>query len=171
MKIHVQNLQKGSEADQYVVQNLTWSGVYLRSTLSNTLLQKVLILVPLTATVHEVCVYTMNTVLFDYYDSLVTTLNHMTSLKLKYHPGGDVADCSDAILVDVERLDSSVFFKTKHIGYIICIFEDTSDYRFHIWENQKYKEVMEFVKKFLCVTKTSCKLMVSLPMVSLLKNL
>ena len=36
VKSHVQILLKGSEADQYVVQNLTWSGVYLRSTLSNT---------------------------------------------------------------------------------------------------------------------------------------
>ena len=29
---HVQCLQKGSEVDQYVVQNLIWSGVYLMST-------------------------------------------------------------------------------------------------------------------------------------------
>ena len=50
VRSHVQSLLKGSEADQYVVQNLTWSGVYLRSTLSNTLLQKLLTLVPLTAT-------------------------------------------------------------------------------------------------------------------------
>ena len=42
VKGHVQSLLKGSEADQYVFQNLTWLGVYLRSTLSNTLLQKVL---------------------------------------------------------------------------------------------------------------------------------
>ena len=32
VKYHVQRLLKVSEADQYVVQNLTWSGVYLRST-------------------------------------------------------------------------------------------------------------------------------------------
>ena len=32
VKLHVQSLQKGSEADQYVVQNLKWSGVYLRIT-------------------------------------------------------------------------------------------------------------------------------------------
>ena len=43
VKRHVQSLRKGSEADQYVIQNLMWSGVYLRSTLSNTLLQKVLL--------------------------------------------------------------------------------------------------------------------------------
>ena len=33
VKRHVQSLLKGSEADQYVVKSLTWSGVYLRSTL------------------------------------------------------------------------------------------------------------------------------------------
>ena len=32
VKLHVQNLQKGYEADQYVVQNLMCSGVYMRST-------------------------------------------------------------------------------------------------------------------------------------------
>ena len=52
----VQSLLKGSEADQYIDQNLTCSGVYMRSTLSNYLLQKVLTLVSLTATVPEVYV-------------------------------------------------------------------------------------------------------------------
>ena len=70
VKIHVQSLLKGSDADQYVVQNLTWSGVYLRSTSSNTLLQKVLTLVPLTATGPEVFVATMTTFLSDSYDAL-----------------------------------------------------------------------------------------------------
>ena len=74
MKHHVQSLQKGSEADQYVVQYLTWSGVYLRSTLSNNLLQKVLTLVPLTTTGPEVFVATMNTFLTDYYNALEETL-------------------------------------------------------------------------------------------------
>ena len=68
LKIHVQSLLKGSEEDQYVVQNFTWSGVYLRSTLSNTLLQKVLTLVPLTATGPEVFVATMTAFLTDSYD-------------------------------------------------------------------------------------------------------
>ena len=31
VKRHVQSLQKGSEADHFIVRNLTWSGVYLRS--------------------------------------------------------------------------------------------------------------------------------------------
>ena len=87
VKSHVQSLLKGSEADQYVVHNLTWSVVYLRITLSNTLLQKVLKLVPLTATGPEVFVATMTTFLSDYYDALEETLNHMKSIKLKSYPG------------------------------------------------------------------------------------
>ena len=35
--------------------------------------------------------------------------------------------------------------------YITCIFEDNFDVRFHLWNNQKYKLVMVFLKKFrLC---------------------
>ena len=70
MKRHVQSLQKGSDADQYVIQNLTWLGVYLRSTLSSTLLKKVLSLVPLIATGPEVFVATMTTFISYYYDDL-----------------------------------------------------------------------------------------------------
>ena len=104
VKSHVQSLLKGSEAGQYVVQNLTWSEVYLRSTLSNTLLQKVLTLVPLTATGPEVYVATMTTFLSDSYDALEETLNHMKIIKLKSYPGENVTDCCAAILVDAGAL-------------------------------------------------------------------
>ena len=63
VKTHVQSLLKGSESDQYAFQNLTCSGVYLRSTLLSVLLQKILKLVLLTATGTEVYVTTMTTVL------------------------------------------------------------------------------------------------------------
>ena len=53
----------------------------------------------------------------------------------------------------MESLESAVAFKPDHLGYIIRIFEDTPDYIFHIWETQKYKEVMEFVKKPLSCDK------------------
>ena len=101
---------------------------------------------PLTATGPEVYVTTINTVLSDYDYSLVDTLNHMKSLKLKDHPGGDVTDYCDEIMVNMERLESDGAFKSEHLGYIICIFEDTSDSRLHLWATQKYKEIMDFVK-------------------------
>ena len=108
-------------------------------------------MVPLTATGPEVYVTTMTTIIYDSYYSLVDTLNHTKNLKLKDHPGRDAADYYDTILVNVESLESAGAFKTNHLGYIIRVFENTSDSRFHIWASQKYKEVMEFVKKpLLC---------------------
>ena len=147
VKIHVQILLKGSEVDQYLVQNLTRSGFYLRSTLSNNLLHKVLALVPLTATGPEVYVAIMNTFPSDYYDAFEETINHMKSLKIKSCTGENVTDCCASILVDAERLESAGAFKPDHLGYTIRIFEDTSDSRFLLWVIQKYKEVTEFIDK------------------------
>ena len=151
VKRHVQSLQKFSEADQYVVQNLTWSGVYLGSTFSNTLLQKVMKMVPLIATGPEVFVATMNKFIYDSYDALEETLTNTKSLKLKSYPGENVTYFCASILVDAEHLESSGAFKTDQLGYITRIFENTSDSILRLWDIQKYKDVMEFIKKFcLC---------------------
>ena len=83
MKCHVQSLQKSSEADQYVVQNLTWSGVYLGSTPSNTILYKVLSLVPLTANGPDFFFATMTTFILDSCGALEETLTNMNILKIK----------------------------------------------------------------------------------------
>ena len=90
VKKHVQSLHKVFESDQYVAQNLTWSGVYLRSSLSNTILKKVLALLPLTTTGTEVFVPTITTFLSNSYYVLEETLTHMKSLKLKSYPGDNV---------------------------------------------------------------------------------
>ena len=68
--------------------------------MSNTLLQKVLTLVLLTATRHEVFVATMTTFLSYSYDAFEDTKTHMKSLKLKIYPGENVTDCCAEILVD-----------------------------------------------------------------------
>ena len=108
-------------------------------------------MVPLTATGPEVYVATMTTIISDSYYSLAGTQNQMKSLKLKYDQGGDTADCYNAILEYVEGLESAGAFKPEHLGYIIRIFENTSNSRFQIWATQKYKEVMVFIKKpLLC---------------------
>ena len=107
-------------------------------------------MVPLTATGPKVYVATINTVLSHSYDSFVKTLNHMNSLKLRDCSGENVVYCYYATLVDDERLESARAFNPGRLGYIICIFEDNSDSRFHIWSTHNYKEVVDFIKK-LCV--------------------
>ena len=99
-------------------------------------------MVPLKATGPEVYVATMTTIISNSYYSLLDALNHTKNLKLKDNPGRYVADCYNAILVNVESLESAGAFKPEHLGYIICIFEDTYDSIFHLWDTQKYKEVM-----------------------------
>ena len=86
------------------------------------LLQKVMKLVPLTATVNEVYVATTPTVISDYYSSLEETLNHLNCLKLKNFPGENVAELCDAILVYDDRLESAEYFSLNHLGYITQIF-------------------------------------------------
>ena len=76
-KLQAKSLQKGSKADWYMVQNLTWSGVYLIIIFSNAIIQKVLTFVPLTTTGTEVYVATMTIFLSIYYDALEETLTHM----------------------------------------------------------------------------------------------
>ena len=49
--------------------------------------------------------------------------------------------------MDAESLESSGAFKPEHLGYITCIFEGNYNYRFRLWDIQKYKEVTEFIKK------------------------
>ena len=89
----------------------------------------------------------MATFLSDSYDALEETINHMKSLKLKIYQGENVIDCCSAILVDAERLDRAGALKPEHIGYITCIFENTCDSRFRLWDIQNYKEVTELIKK------------------------
>ena len=115
--------------------------------MSNILLQKVLPFVPLTATGTEVFVATITTFLFDSYDDLEETLTHMKSLKLKSYPGENITDICAAILIDAERLESARDFNPERLGYISRIFEDNSESKFCLWDIQKYKEVMEFMKK------------------------
>ena len=88
----------------------------MRSTLSNTLLQKVLTLVPLTETGPEVFVATMTQFISDSYDALEETINHLKSLKLKSYLGENVTDCCASILADAEPLESDGAFNPEHLG-------------------------------------------------------
>ena len=83
--------------------------------MSNTLLQKVLTLVPLISTVPDVFVSTITTFLSDSYDYLENSLTHMNSLKLKSYPGENVTYFCAEILVDAKRLDSARAFNPDHL--------------------------------------------------------
>ena len=79
-----------------------WSLVYLWSTLSNDVLQKVLTLVLPTATVTEVFVSTMNIFIYNFYDALEETITHTKSLKIKIHLRDNFKYLCASILVDYD---------------------------------------------------------------------
>ena len=101
--------------------------------MSNNPLKKVLPLVPQTETGSEVFAPTMTTFLYNSYYALEGTLTHTKILKLKHYPGENVTDFCATILVDADLLESYGAFKPEYLGYITCIFDDTSDSRFRIW--------------------------------------
>ena len=140
------------------------------SNLSNTLLQKILNLVPLRATGPGAYVATMTTILSDSYSYLVDNLNHTKNLKLKDHTGRDAADCYDAISENVESLESDGTFKPKHLGYIINIFDNTSNSRFISGLLRSTRRLWNLLRNLYCVTNMLCKQMISLSMVSLQKK-
>ena len=84
----------------------------------NTLLKKLLALVPLTATGPKVFVSNMTKFLSDFYDTLEEIITHMKSLKLKIYPGENVTYFCVEILVDAERLECASAFKPDHLWYI-----------------------------------------------------
>ena len=81
---------------------------------------------------------------------LEETLNHLKNLKLNIYLEENIKDLCTEILVDAEHLESSGAFKTDHLGYITITFDNTSNYIFHLWTIQKYKDVMEFIDFFVC---------------------
>ena len=88
----------------------------------------------ITETIPEVYVSTMTTFISNSYDTSEEALTRMKSIKIKIYPGENVTDFCAEILVDSEHLDSAGAFKPEHLGYITCIFEDTSDSRFRLWD-------------------------------------
>ena len=86
-------------------------------------------------------------ILSDSYCPLEENLTHRKILKIKNYPGDNVTDCCAAILVYAKPLESYRYFNTNHLGYITNISDNTSNPIFHLWENNKYNEVTEFIKK------------------------
>ena len=97
VKCHLNIIHKGSKTEQYVVQNLTCSGVYLGSYFPNSILQMLLSLVPLTTNRPKVYTSTMITLLSYSYDDI-------KSIKIKIYPRYKVTYYCAAILVDVKCL-------------------------------------------------------------------
>ena len=130
MKNYTKIIHNGAKEYQYVVQNLTRSGLYLRITFPNYLLQKVLVLVPLKPTGPDVYTTSMIKFISDSHYYSEDKINYSKSPKINICLGENVKYYCAAILVDYESLESAREFISENLSYTNRIYEDTSDY---IW--------------------------------------
>ena len=91
-KLYVKGLMNCSKANEYVIHNMTRSGVYLRITFSNSLLQKVLILGPVMgasfhAPRHRNSMY-VQTVIRSIYETIQPEHPHLSIRWYKRRPQG-----------------------------------------------------------------------------------
>ena len=118
----------------------------------NTIIWKVLTFITMIATEPWVYVATITTGISYLCSDLEDTINHLKSFKLNSYPVDNVQYLFAEILVNSDHLESARAFNPEYLGYITCIFEDTYDSRFLMWAIQKYKEVTDFIRNFVCVT-------------------
>ena len=99
VKNHIEVLRKDeTRADSYVIQNLNWSGQFLRNILHDEFLAKVLRYVPITASGPEIFMATVIVCFSDSYDALEQTKIELKTIKLKNFPSENVQDCVAKIL-------------------------------------------------------------------------
>ena len=131
-----------------MVQNLVWSVLYLRNTLSSALLQKVMTLFLITSTVPEFYVSIMTTFIYYLYVALES---HFNSIKLKSFLRDNFTHFCAVILASTEYLDTYRELKHENFGYITRIFEDTSDYRFFFGKFRSTSRLRSSLINFMCM--------------------
>ena len=99
------------------------------------------------------------------------TLNHTKNIKLKDIPGRDAADCYDAILVNVESLESAGAFKLINSAISFVYLRILIILDFISGRLRSTRRLWILLRNLYCVTKASCKIMISLTMVSLFNNI
>ena len=138
--------QNPDKVGKYILQNLDWSGQYLRNSLSADLLTKILKEISITATGTEVFITTMHICISDSYKTLEETKKQLKSLKLSDFPGKNVVDCCAQILMLAEHLDSAGAFETDLLCAIARIFTLSSEKIFNVWAIETSRKCIKYVK-------------------------
>ena len=87
-------------AYQYNLQDMNWSGTYLRSVLSSDGITKLLNITVLNSSWTEVFMSTMVIVMVYSYKALEYTLTHKKNRRWAYFPGENVSDLCASIVAD-----------------------------------------------------------------------
>jgi hypothetical protein len=128
------------------LQNLAFSGAYIRASLSPEMLGKLLPEVPIDASGPESYIALMRVVHSDSYPAMQKIKQQLESIKLANYPGENVELCCDDIISLSDQLDAAGAFVPDLLCTIVQTFEGTTDHRLMTWAMNRYELVAKRVK-------------------------
>ena len=93
--------------DHYTNENLMYSGIYIRSTISSDLLQALYNDINATTNGPVTLIALLRLIYYDGYDSIEALKSELKSIELKKYSGENVIDCCVKIIEICERLDTA----------------------------------------------------------------
>lgn len=135
-----------TKGDHYILQNLAFSGDYIRDSLSPELLGKLLREVAIDASGPESFAALMRIVHSDSYPAMQKIKRKLEGIKLSHYKGEDVEACCDDILTLCDQLDAAGSLVPDILCTIVQIFEGSSDHRLMTWAMARYEKTSKRVR-------------------------
>jgi hypothetical protein len=137
IKTHVQNLR--ASGCLFVIENLMYSGTYLRNSIDATLYQKVIDDSGVNATGPEVFGSLMKILHSDSFEAIDQCRATLKMINLADFPGENVEQCCAKIELLAERLDCAGAFDMDQLLIVVKIMEGAADERFRAWATTQFR--------------------------------
>ena len=131
----------------WVIENLMYSGIYLRNAIDTVLYQKVIEDCGVTASGPETLCTLMKILYSDSFEAIEQCRLALKAIKLADFPGENVDLCSTKIEFLAERLDCAGAFDMDQLLVIAKIMEGAADERFRAWATTQFRSFNDIAKK------------------------
>ena len=142
---HVKDLR--ANADKYIIDNLDWSGDYLRASLHSTLLSKVLDRLPISASGPEVLSATHAVIQSSTFEVMEDVRDQLKAISLSNYPGENIDKCCAAQLVLLQRMEDAGYYQPEHLSFVTRCWKKCSDPAFLQWALKRNDEVSAYREK------------------------
>jgi hypothetical protein len=130
-----------------VIENLMYSGTYLRNSIDATLYQKVIEDSGVNATGPEVFGSLMKILYSDSFEAIDQCRATLKTIHLSDFPGENVELCCSKIELLAERLDCAGAFDMDQLLIVVKIMEGAADERFRAWATTQFRHFNDIAKK------------------------
>ena len=139
-------LADNARSDRFIRDNLKWSGEYIRKTVSQPILERLLNETKTTTIGPVTLVALLRVIYSDGYDAIELLKQDLKKIEWTQFPGEDVEACCVSMMDICDRLDAADAFQQEFLCTMTCIFELSSERRFQDWAMKKYRACQEQVK-------------------------